>query len=182
MTKQLKHCLLSISCDFFTAFNKLDCYAFSYDSLHHYSAQRYMWKMIWNFSDVIQQGSATYVSYRAGAGCQKREINVPNSDARLSSLSKLLNKKGYLGYLPQCTSCLKASPGYPKPTSRVCTQGSPGLLKTASSGTTSNVGKMGESIALEKGQIRQKSPWEFFFLKYSLPDQWSPETPFRCSF
>ena len=26
------------------------------------------------------------------------------------SLSKLLNKKGYLGYLPQCTPCLKASP------------------------------------------------------------------------
>ena len=26
------------------------------------------------------------------------------------SLSKLLNKKGYLGYLPHCTPCLKASP------------------------------------------------------------------------
>ena len=100
--------------------------------------------------------------------------NVPNWDSRLSaqypSLSKLL-KKGYLGYLPGCTPCLKV---LSKTHSHSLDPREPRLVKLLPRRIfNSKVGKMGESITLawQQGKIRQNkfTKRAFFLIIYLIP-------------
>ena len=80
-------------------------------SSHHHHAK--MWKITSTYIDVSQQ-VAVFLS-RGGGMSKEGNMAKMFPIQRLGyppypSLSKLLNKKGYLGYLPQCTLCLKASP------------------------------------------------------------------------
>lgn len=121
---------------------------------HHYTVQR-CGKWYETCSDVIQRGAVTYVSYRGGARCQKREMWPKMFPIETPGYQHSI--RGNRSYLKKVilATCRSAPPVWrPLPTrlSKTHLQSldprEPRLVKLLPRGIHSKVGKMGESITV----------------------------------